>query len=88
MKCPKCDTLMNEITRAGVLVDVCPRCLGMWLDRGELEKISGRLREIERDWDDDERYGRGREPVLRHDEDDPRRYPKRKRWTELFDIFD
>lgn len=88
MKCPKCETLMNEITRAGVLVDVCPRCLGMWLDRGELEKIAGRLREIERDWDDEAPYGRGREPVLRQDEDDPRRHPKRKRWTELLDLFD
>jgi len=88
MKCPKCDALMNQITRAGVLVEACPRCLGMWLDRRELEKIFGRLREIKRDWDDDERYGRAGAPVFHHDEDDPRRYPKRKRWTELFELFD
>jgi Zn-finger nucleic acid-binding protein len=100
MKCPKCDVLLNEITRAGVLVDVCPRCLGMWLERGELEKISGRLRELERDRDDDDRYGPGSEPFRRHDDDarryeesrryhdDGRRYPKKKRWTDLFEIFD
>jgi Zn-finger nucleic acid-binding protein len=101
MKCPKCDVLLNEITRAGVLVDMCEKCLGMWLERGELEKIAGRLRELERDWDDDVRYSRGRErdddrpryeDRPRHDDDrrhdDPRAYPKRKRWSDLFDIFD
>jgi Zn-finger nucleic acid-binding protein len=102
MKCPKCDVLLNEITRAGVLVDVCSRCLGMWLERGELEKIAGRLRELERDRDDDERYPRGPEPLRRYDDDDARRYaearryddddarryPKKKRWTDLFEIFD
>ena len=87
MKCPKCDALLSEVTRAGVLIDVCPRCLGMWLERGELEKIAARLREVERDRDDDERYGRGPEPVGRYD-DDARRYPKKKRWTDLFEIFD
>jgi Zn-finger nucleic acid-binding protein len=106
MKCPKCEVLLNEVTRAGVLVDVCPRCLGMWLERGELEKIAARLREVERD-DDDHRDGRRpeayrrdeddrrREFHRRHDDDDARRYPddpryhvKKKRWTDLFEIFD
>ena len=87
MKCPKCGVLVNEVTRAGVLVDVCPRCLGMWLERGELEKISARLREVERDRDDDDRYAREHERLDR-DGEDPRRYPKKKRWTDLFEIFD
>ena len=87
MKCPKCEVVVNEVTRAGVLVDVCPRCLGMWLDRGELEKIAARLREVERDHDDDDRYERGHDSYRRYD-DDPRRYPKKKRWSELFEIFD
>ncbi len=30
---------MREIERFGVLVDICPSCKGVWLDRGELEKI-------------------------------------------------
>jgi Zn-finger nucleic acid-binding protein len=30
MKCPRCDVLLNEITKAGVLVDVCDRC--RWSD--------------------------------------------------------
>jgi Zn-finger nucleic acid-binding protein len=30
---------MREIERFGVLVDICPSCKGVWLDRGELDKI-------------------------------------------------
>ena len=50
LMCPRCGTLLSEIAKAGVLVDVCDRCLGMWLDRGELEKLPTRLKEIEREW--------------------------------------
>ena len=85
MKCPKCDSLLSEVTKAGVLIDVCPSCLGMWLERGELEKISARIRDIERDQDDDERYrpeSFGRYEHERHG------HPKKKRWSDLFEIFD
>ena len=40
MKCPVCsnvDLLMSE--RQGVEIDYCPNCRGVWLDRGELDKI-------------------------------------------------
>jgi uncharacterized protein len=40
MKCPVCNTvdlLMTE--RQGVEIDYCPQCRGIWLDRGELDKI-------------------------------------------------
>ncbi len=40
MKCPVCkeiDLLMSE--RQGVEIDYCPACRGVWLDRGELDKI-------------------------------------------------
>jgi Zn-finger nucleic acid-binding protein len=30
---------MREIERFGVMVDICPSCKGVWLDRGELDKI-------------------------------------------------
>lgn len=39
MKCPRCDGLLDERERQGVTVDVCPGCRGVWLDRGELEKL-------------------------------------------------
>jgi len=69
MKCPTCpsDLVMSE--RHGVEIGYCPTCRGVWLDRGELDKIieraSGELdsaRRTERRRDDD-------------DDDD------RKRWT-------
>lgn len=39
MKCPVCniDLVMSE--RSGVEIDYCPDCRGVWLDRGELDKI-------------------------------------------------
>ncbi len=39
MPCPRCrvDLLMTE--RQGVEIDYCPKCRGVWLDRGELDKI-------------------------------------------------
>jgi Zn-finger nucleic acid-binding protein len=40
MKCPNCDgttLLMSE--RQGVEIDYCPKCRGVWLDRGELDKL-------------------------------------------------
>lgn len=39
MKCPNCniDLLMTE--RQGVEIDYCSQCRGVWLDRGELDKI-------------------------------------------------
>lgn len=30
---------MKEVERRGVLIDVCPECRGVWLDRGELDKL-------------------------------------------------
>ena len=40
MKCPVClqpDLVMSE--RQGIEIDYCPQCRGVWLDRGELDKI-------------------------------------------------
>ena len=40
MKCPNCDVvdlLMSE--RQGIEIDYCPKCRGVWLDRGELDKF-------------------------------------------------
>jgi uncharacterized protein len=40
MKCPTCpDTNLTLSARDGVEIDYCPNCRGVWLDRGELDKI-------------------------------------------------
>ena len=49
MDCPRCGVLLHERTRVGVVVDICERCRGMWLDRGELEKIVAILHAHERE---------------------------------------
>lgn len=39
MKCPVCSTELKITDRQGVEIDYCPQCRGVWLDRGELDKI-------------------------------------------------
>jgi Zn-finger nucleic acid-binding protein len=40
MKCPVCpETALVMTDRQGVEIDYCPNCRGVWLDRGELDKI-------------------------------------------------
>ncbi len=43
MKCPSCpDTTLTMADRQGVEIDYCPVCRGIWLDRGELDKLLDR----------------------------------------------
>ena len=40
MHCPTCtDTALAMTNRQGVEIDYCPKCRGVWLDRGELDKL-------------------------------------------------
>lgn len=39
MKCPNCNETLVMADRQGVEIDYCPKCRGVWLDRGELDKI-------------------------------------------------
>ncbi len=39
LMCPNCNASMSEVKRNDVAFDMCPACRGVWLDRGELEKI-------------------------------------------------
>jgi Zn-finger nucleic acid-binding protein len=93
MKCPLdgSDLAMSE--RHGIEVDYCPKCRGVWLDRGELDKI------VERATPDepvDRQPDRPREPDRPRDHDRPRydddrKYsgrPYKKRKSLLDDIFD
>jgi len=91
--CPNDNAAMQSVSRSGVEFDFCPTCRGVWLDRGELEKLMAgatdappapgpasdpRYRTSERR---DERH--------RHDHDDDyRHHGRRKRGFDLFDIFD
>ena len=39
MKCPNCNVNLVMADRSGIEIDYCPECRGVWLDRGELDKI-------------------------------------------------
>ena len=39
MKCPTCEVPLVMTERSGVEIDYCPQCRGVWLDKGELDKI-------------------------------------------------
>ncbi len=44
MFCPLClDHVLEEKYSHGIEVDVCPNCKGVWLDRGELEKLAAQV---------------------------------------------
>ncbi len=45
MPCPVCKVPLVMSERQGVEIDYCPQCRGVWLDRGELDKIIERAQE-------------------------------------------
>ena len=94
MKCPVdgVDLVMSE--RQGIEIDYCPQCRGVWLDRGELDKIIERTapedqpRQV-RDDDDYRRDDRRGFDDRRHHDNDYRHHGKRhKKKSILGEIFD
>ena len=62
MKCPIDGTTLVITDRSGVEIDYCPQCRGVWLDRGELDKIIERSAPSEppvkgRRFEDDDDWG-------------------------------
>ena len=81
MTCPKCHADLMITDRQGIEIDFCPKCRGVWLDRGELDKLIERAARYADDDDDDRWRGGERRPY-----DRDRDYQKRKSfWSELFD---
>lgn len=92
MNCPICDSVrMREVDKEGVLIDICPNCKGIWLDRGELEKLMEGEREYRREYAQYDDYERSRpqsDGSYRGNDDDYRKYPKHKKKRSVFDIFE
>lgn len=53
LNCPTCRVTLTMTERQGIEIDYCPKCRGIWLDRGELDKIIERSGAIEGDRGDD-----------------------------------
>lgn len=85
MKCPNCKTENLLITeRKNVEIDYCPKCRGVWLDKGELDKLielstDSFDRNRDRDRDRDDEWDR---------DDDRRNTDPRRRKSFLGEVFD
>ena len=82
MKCPNCNVSLIMTDRSGIEIDYCPDCRGVWLDRGELDKIIERSTQNVKTSQDDMIDGK---PYQSKDNDF--RYKKKKGLLgELFDF--
>ena len=96
MRCPRCDTgTFNERHRNDLQVHVCERCRGVWLDRGDLEKLIA-YAQLEVDLYERFRqeFERAYKPVqrhaaadIRHEERSHGKHDKRDKKKALLDIF-
>ncbi|NHQ73719.1 hypothetical protein HAT86_04460 [Roseovarius gahaiensis] len=80
MQCPIDGEQLVMADRAGVEIDYCPKCRGVWLDRGELDKI------IERSAPQADTSSTA--PQARRESADRGDYKRKKRGGFLEDLFD
>jgi len=95
MLCPVCHVELAMSERQGIEIDYCPQCRGVWLDRGELDKIiertapksKGYRKEARDNYHYDDEYEK---PKRGHKDKDyrPRRKKRDSILEEIFDIFD
>ena len=99
LSCPACPagTALVAVDRRGVTIDACPRCRGVWLDRGELDKLIELEAPPDQDFLDEVSGSpkeRGREAPSRHGHGDSSKHgsksygSRKKRSGLLSDIFD
>ena len=87
MNCPVDGATLQMTERQGIEIDYCPTCRGVWLDRGELDKIVERSESVVP-------TGRREERFFDRDDDDDRRYDRpypahtKKRKSFLGELFD
>jgi len=80
--------------RKGVEIDYCPTCRGVWLDRGELDKLlehASREQSSREPHEDDDGYKLRENPSTPRHDSPPKHtenYPKKREsfWSELFDF--
>ncbi len=95
MQCPVDGTTLAMSDRQGVEIDYCPQCRGVWLDRGELDKLIDREAAAAPVAAPRERDQERERPRYRDDDDDDDRRPggiggghKRKKKGFLSEIFE
>lgn len=93
MNCPICMIPLNIGERQGIEIDFCPKCRGVWLDRGELDKIIERsITETPSRYGQEQRYEDRRDHRYdkhsdkHHDDHHDGHYNKKRSF--LHDLFD
>lgn len=91
--CPVCQGSMREVSHEGVLIDTCTQCRGVWLDRGELEKLSGLIDNSGRPPPGRFMGGASMDRRYRDDDDDDYRgrqgdYHRKSKVSRFLDFFD
>lgn len=87
MLCPIDQTQLALSTRDGIEIDYCPNCRGVWLDRGELDKLIERANAYMQPQRDHDHNEYERRDDRRHDDDDYH-HKKRKKESMFGDLFD
>ena len=83
MKCPVCkDVTLLMSERRGVEIDYCPECRGIWLDRGELEKIMEK-----EDTYINKEIKESSHKESKHYEEKPKKHKRESFMSEIFEIF-
>lgn len=83
MKCPVCNVNLVMTERNNVEIDYCPECRGVWLDRGELDKIIERSVGVQTQQPAMPQQNYRSEPY--HEQ---RPYKKKRKESFLSDLFD
>ena len=77
MDCPVDGTELKMADRSGIEIDYCPKCRGVWLDRGELDKIIDRAGQFDESYE----YAKSHAPQ-------PQKHPKKKPKSFLKDLLE
>ncbi len=97
MRCPTDNATLVMSERSGIEIDYCPECRGVWLDRGELDKIIDRAQPVAgggagggaQPYGQQQRYGQAPQQGYQQPGHAQQQYPykkKRENWlSELFD---
>lgn len=84
MKCPIDSTMLQITERQGIEIDYCPQCRGIWLDRGELDKLIDKSQQ----YNEQPQASHHRNEDHHQSRDQYNHHPKKKKENFLSDLFE
>jgi uncharacterized protein len=92
MNCPICNVQLVMSERQGIEIDYCPKCRGVWLDRGELDKILERsvseMTKTQPSESPNSHHGSNEDYYKHGKHDDHGSHYNKKKRNLLFELFD